>query len=599
MQQRRGVEDVLASVDATPASYLRAARELEAGELREALQPLQLGVLATFTFDTIVPYLVVEGARRGFAISTVLAPYGQLEQVALDPGHPIHAADVIVVALRVEDVARELAERFVALSPAQIDEAIAAHVGRIATLIAALRERSRATVLLWNQAPLARLSAGLADAMLERSQTDAIGQLDRELVALVRATPGVVLFDAARLATEVGVNQWYDARLQHLGRIPFSAAAQRAIGERLARTLAAARRAPAKCLVLDLDNTLWGGVLGEAGLGGIALGEDLPGSAFKTFQRQCLALRDRGVLLAIASKNNETDVLEAFSSHPDMVLRWDHFAARQVHWNDKASSLRAIAEELSIGRDALVFFDDNPVERAWVKEQLPEVTVVDVPTDPLRYFAALDAAAPFDHLVIGAEDRQRADYYQQDVQRKDLESSAGSLEAFLAALGMRVKIGAVDRETHARVCQLLAKTNQFNTTTRRHSEAELEQMIGAGAIALWMRVEDRYGDSGLVGVGIAAPRDEPGEYVVDSFLMSCRVLGRRVEHALLASLARRVVARGGHTLVGEFIPTKKNAPAAEFFATAGFTPVDPPRWWKLDLSGGPPPPPSLFEIEDP
>ncbi len=596
--ERRAVSDVLASVDATPASYLRAARELESPDVRSGLQPLRIGVLATFTFDTIVPYLTVEAARRGFATSTVLAPYGQLEQVALDPSHAVHAADVVVVAVRIENAARDLVDRFIALSNHQLDDAISHHINRIDRLVSSLRERSKATVMLWNQAPPARLAAGLADPSLDRSQSETVAEIDRKLAALARRIPSVVVVDIARLATEVGTNQWYDARLQHMGRIPFGAAAQRAIGERLARTITAARRAPAKCLVLDLDNTLWGGVLGEAGLGGIALGEELPGSAFKTFQRHCLSLRDRGVLLAIASKNNEADVFEAFTNHPDMVLQWDHFAARQVHWNDKASSLRAIAEELSIGRDALVFFDDNPVERAWVKEQLPEVTVIDVPGDPLRYAAALEVAAAFDHLVIGAEDRRRADYYQQDVRRRDLETSTGSIAEFLKALEMRVRIGPVDRETTARVTQLLAKTNQFNTTTRRHSEAELARMIEDGAIALWMRVEDRYGDNGLVGVAIAVPR-EHDEFVVESFLMSCRVLGRQVELVLLSSLARRVVERGGRTLVGEFIPTKKNAPAAEFFASAGFEAIEVPRWWKLDLSSGAPAAPALFEIQDP
>ncbi len=588
------LRELLSSMDQTPASYLRVARELTAADFR--LTPIRVGVLATFTFQTISPYLVVEGARRGFAVDCANSPYGQLEQIALDDANAMHRSDVLILALRIEDL-NELNQRFLALSASQIDAEISAYIARLERLVSSLRQRSKATLVIWNQPPPMRLVAGLADATLERSQGEITTEINHMIGALVRRSPGTVVFDAFRLATEIGTRGWFDTRLQHMGRIPVSALAQRAIGEQLVRTIAASRHAPAKCLVLDLDNTLWGGVLGEAGLGGISLGEDLPGSAFKTFQRQVLGLRDRGVLLALASKNNETDVLEAFTEHRDMVLRWDHFAARQVHWNDKATSLRAIAKELSISIDSLVFFDDSPVERAWVKEQLPDVNVVEVPADPLRYFSALEAACAFDQLVIGVEDRQRAEYYQQDVQRKQLEVSAASIEDFLRALGMRVWIGEVDTTTHARVCQLLAKTNQFNTTTRRHSEADLDRIIRDGAIALWMRVEDRYGDNGLVGVAIAAPRENQ-EFVVDSFLMSCRVLGRRVEHALLSSLARRVKMRGGNVLTGEFIPTKKNAPAASLFSSTGFEPIEAPRWWKLDISGELPTAPDLFEIHE-
>jgi FkbH-like protein len=321
---------------------------------------------------------------------------------------------------------------------------------------------------------------------------------------------------------------------------------------------------------------------------------------YKAFQRAIAGYRDRGVLLAIASKNNEADVVEVFGSHPDLVLRLDDFAARQIHWNDKASSLRAIAAELNIGLDALALFDDSPVERAWVREQLPEVTVIDVPTDPTRYTAALDDSGAFDHLVITSEDRSRARLYQDDARRRDLERTAASPEDFLRTLGMRVTIGPVDAQTRTRVVQLLGKTNQFNVTTRRHSEAELEALLGsAGAVGLWMRVADRYGDNGLVGVAIAVPAEPaaPDTYRLDSFVMSCRVLGRQVEHALLDAVCRRARAAGAHTLLGEFLPTRKNAVASRFFADTGFSPVeDRADWWTLDLRQDRAAP-ALFEIE--
>jgi FkbH-like protein len=408
------------------------------------------------------------------------------------------------------------------------------------------------------------------------------------------------VLDLARVASEVGLAQWYDQKLAVLARSPIGGAAQLALGRLLARHVRAVSRPPCKCLVLDLDNTLWGGVLGEEGIGGISLGEEHPGSIFKAFQRGVLGYRDRGVLLAIASKNNAPDVDELFVKHADMVLRREDFAARQIHWNDKATSLRAIAKELDIGVDSLAFFDDNPVERAWVREQLPEVTVIDVPKEPLRYLDALDESGAFDQLSITAEDRQRAGQYQVEAKRAELESTASSLEEFLGALQVKVMVGTLDAATLPRAVQLIGKTNQFNLTTRRHTAAELGAMLERpGAIGLWMRVADKFGDSGLVGVGVALP-SEPATYVLDTFLLSCRVLGRKAERALLYALARRARAAGAAALLGEFVPTKKNAVAAGFFADAGFGALEQrPNWWRLELGSSLQPPALVELLEEP
>jgi len=595
---RSEVVSILATVTEKPASYLAAARKL--APLRSELTPAKIVALATFTFDLLHPYIVVEGARRGLGLELVAAPFGQLEQQVLDPTSMLHAAkaDVVVIAARIEDIAPELTDGFVALAPAEISGAITSHVERIVGLARALRERSGARIIVWNQPALARVAAGLADPSLETSQQLAIAELNRQIAAGCRDVPGTTIFDAARVAAEIGTGQWFDAKLAHLARCPLGITAQLAVARRLARHLRGNLLPPCKALVLDLDNTLWGGVLGEDGIGGIALGDGYPGSVFKAFQRALRSYRDRGVLLAIASKNNEEDVIELFSQHSDMVLRLDEFAARQIHWTDKAASLRAIAADLNIGIDSLAFFDDNPVERAWVSEQVPEITVIDVPADPLRYIEALDESGAFDHLAITAEDRMRADQYRAEIERKHLERSVGSVEQFLEALQMKVEIGRIDAATLPRVVQLLGKTNQFNVTTRRYSEGELAAMLaGDGAIGLWMRITDRYGDNGLVGVALAV-RDDATTHRLDSFLMSCRVLGRQAEHALLFAIAKRARLQGATTLLGEFIPSKKNAPAVRFFDDTGFTAIgDRPNWWSFDLAPDPQPPRWLQIVE--
>jgi FkbH-like protein len=596
--ESESVAEILATTGSKPAEYMAAARRLAAARDRAALEAVPVAVLSTFTFDLVVPYLVVEGARRGFALDARVAPFAQLELQALDGASALYAGAprVIVIATRVEDIAAELADRFFAIPADGVDGALARYVDRIAQLVREVRARTTAHVVVANQPPLQRLAASLADAGATPSQQHAIGELNRRLAAACAAIGNVTILDVARLATEIGVARWYDAKLSVLARSPLGGEAQLALGRRLARHIRALLRPPCKCLVLDLDNTLWGGVLGEDGIGGIALGEDYPGSVFKAFQRAIAGYRDRGVLLAIASKNNDADVVELFGSHKDLVLGLGDFAARQIHWNDKATSMRAIAAELDIGVDALALFDDSPVERAWVRDQLPEATVIEVPRDPLHYVAALDDSGAFDHLVITHEDRQRARAYQDEAQRRDLEVRAASPEEFLRALAMRVTIGPIDRATMARAAQLLGKTNQFNVTTRRYSEAELAQRLARdGAIGLWMRVADRYGDSGLVGVALAEPVDGAA-YRLDSFLMSCRVLGRQAERALLHAVATRARRAGATELLGEFIPTKKNAVAAGFFAAAGFSPIaDRANWWRLELAADAVPP-NLFEI---
>jgi FkbH-like protein len=595
-----GVERVLAGVDATPASYLRAARELElhaAGEL--GLREVRVSFVATFTIDVLVPYIAVEGARRSLAVRSLVAPYGQLEQQLLDPASLVYQSNpgFIVIAARVEDAAPELVRDFVRLSREDIGREVGELVARLENVVRAVRRHSRSQVLLWNQVLPLSLAAGLADSALEPSQTETIVEINRRLARVCRAIPGAHVFDVCRVANEVGLAAWQDPKLLHLARIPLSAAAQIATAKRLARYLSALTTVPRKCLVLDLDDTLWGGVLGEEGVDGVALGEEYPGSAFKAFHRQLRSYRDRGVLLAIASKNDERDVMELFERHPDSVLRWGDFAARQVHWNDKAASLVAIADELRIGVDALAFFDDSPVEREWVRTRMPGVQVIEVPPDALRYGAALDESGAFDHLELTDEDRKRAELYRGELERRHLAESITSVEEFLRALRMRITIGAVDRATLPRVAQLIAKTNQFTLTTRRHSQAEIERLIAEGAIALWMRIEDRFGDNGLVGVAIAV--DAPPRGVsIDSFLVSCRVLGRDAEAALLRAVAERALARGATRLLGEYVPTKKNGIVAGFLASRGFTAVaDRAGWWQLDLSGLPQVPGWLDVVE--
>jgi FkbH-like protein len=568
--------EFLEDLSPSPSSYHAAVRRLRSAAASH-LRPLRVAFAASFRADPLANYLVVEGARRGFHLDPWFAPYGQFELQCSAPESPLFAErpDVVVIATRMEDLAPDLWRDYEALSVTERQQRAAQAYARIECMVAGVRRSSAASVVIFNFSEPLRAAWGI-----RRSPAPVVEYANSLLDRVAGEHPGVVVFDFARLALATGLHQLFDARLDYVSRLPFGPAAQVAIARGLARLIRALHVPPAKCLVLDLDNTLWGGILGEAGPGGIALGEDYPGRVYRDFQWAVRTLRQRGILLAIASKNNDTEVHQVFSQHPDMVLRWEDFAATQIHWEDKASSLRAIAGQLRIGLDSLAFYDDNPVERAWVRSELPEVTVIEVPDDPLLRVSALDACEAFDQVAVLEEDRRRAALYETDRQRERVRSESTNLGDFLSTLQIRVTVGAVDGDSLPRVTQLIHKTNQFNLTGRRYTEAELQAQMEGGAIACWLRASDRFGDYGLVGAAFALP-EGPQNWRIDNFVVSCRILGRQVETALLAAIAQRASASGGERLIGEYVPTARNAPARDFYAGHSFQ-ADGDRWiWDL------------------
>ncbi len=575
------VAKLFASFDGSSAAYQSLARSLD-GATSEWPE-LRVAVLSTCTTEVLQPFLIVEAARRGLRLNLWFGPFGQIEQQVLDAQSPLFAfkPDVVWIFARLEDWAERELLQFAAINLSELRDAI---VKRITSITAAARSRTNAS-LLWSNFATPRLpgvvsAPGLSDA---RSLNAFCNALNEDMGRALANLSGAWIFDLAHTISQCGASRWTDSRMTLLARIPFSGEALVALSRSLARVLRALRMPPRKCLVLDLDNTLWGGVVGEVGVAGIKMGDSFPGNAYLALQKAALALRNRGVLLAIASKNNEAEALEALA-HPDSILRPSDFAAMEIHWEDKATSLRRIAGKLNIGIDALAFFDDNATEREWVRAQMPEVGVIEVPASPADYAAALEASEMFDAPLVTADDLRRAEMYQQQEQRRALQQTSGSVEDFLMSLDMKVQVGPVNGDTLERVAQLIAKTNQFNLTTRRHTQAELAAMIQAGAVALWMRVTDRFGDNGLTGVIIAVPEKEAGLWRIDTLLLSCRIIGRNIETGLLGLLAREIASRGAQVLIGEFIPTAKNELVRDFYPRHGFTAESADgRLWRREL----------------
>jgi FkbH-like protein len=388
-----------------------------------------------------------------------------------------------------------------------------------------------------------------------------------------------------------------------LGRIRLSAHAHGLLASEYANYIAACWGDVRKCIVLDLDNTLWGGIIGEDGMTGIQIGYEGIGLAFVDFQRELLNLQQKGILLAICSKNNPEDAYEVIRNHPAMVLREDHFATAQINWNDKAENIREIARRLNIGVDSLVFIDDNPVERQRVREAIPEVVVPEWPHDPCYYKRALCQIAGeyFLKFDVTDDDRRRGEMYHAQAERKHLEENSGDLDAFLRSLQMKLTISTVDSQTMPRVAQLTQKTNQFNLTTRRYTESEIAAMSAdVGCRIYWLKLEDRFGPNGIVGVLILRKQSTEWWHI-DTFLLSCRVIGRTVEEAFLGYAVRDLKELGATCITGEYIPSAKNGIVANLYGKLDFMPKgsDENRTtWALDLNQKSIKVPEWFEITD-
>jgi FkbH-like protein len=411
---------------------------------------------------------------------------------------------------------------------------------------------------------------------------------------LIRANlpEGSYFVDLEQISGEVGRRRFYDPRSYYWTKQPFSRLGVARLCDHLWAAIRALTTGPKKVLVLDLDNTLWGGVVGELGPNGVALGDNAEGEAFRTFQREIRGLASRGVVLAVCSKNNPADAREVFQKNTDMVLKLDDFAAFEASWDAKPAAIQRMAKALRLGLDSFVFFDDNPAEREHVLQTLPDVEVVDVPPDPSDYVRALHDGLWFEAAAVTEADRARQEQYRQEQQRRAAEESAGSVEGYLESLQMVADVRPLDEDDMERAVQLLGKTNQFNLTTRRHTAEIVRSMLAQrGAFGMTLRLTDRFGDAGLVGLVLAVPDLTAAAPTLrlDTWLMSCRVIARTVEEFTMNHVVKKAAELGYSRLLGEFIPTAKNQLVVDFYDKLGFTrdgrAADGVVRYNLDLAG--------------
>lgn len=547
-------------------SLARTLKSLQARHPSPALASFRLGIVSNGTTDFLQPMLEVAALRHGIALEICSADFGQAMQEALNPASSINTfrPDAVLLALDYRGLPfRRQASG--AWPPFEHANALA----ELQALRQGFRKHSGAISLVQTVAAPPQLEFGSLELSLAGSLRSSLCDFNRAVADSVREA-GDLLIDVDWIAQSIGLDHWYDDRNWYIARMPMAQRALPLYADFVARVPAAMRGLSRKCLVLDLDNTIWGGVVGDDGMEGLALNPgDARGEAFRAIQSAAADLRRRGIVLAVCSKNDESTAREAFRSHPGMILKETDIAIFVANWHDKASNLERIASQLDIGLNALVMLDDNPAERALIRHALPQVAVPELGDDPSTFVRTLLCAGYFEPVALTGADLARAEQYGSNAARAHLLHASRDLDGFLRSLEMTIRFEQFNATGRKRIAQLINKTNQFNVTTRRYTEVQVAAIEASSEHhTLQISVSDRFGDNGMIGVVIC--RMSPVEWLVDTWLMSCRVLNRRIEESVcnhLASVARNAGAR---RLVGEYQPTERNRIVADLFARLGF-----------------------------
>jgi len=554
---------VRGTLKSAPANFGSEARA-------QGLVPVRLLILSASTASHIADALIGTAIRFRFLLEVVVAEYEEPEPwldrhgAALKDNPP----DFVLVASdsRMLKLTSPLDDG--AAAEQMIDAAIA-RISRIAEVAGRATARPVILQTLADDPDATRFNM---DMGLPGTPRFLISDFNRRLARRARHDSRLVL-DVNALANLVGLSAWSAGRYWYAAKYPFATAMIPLYADNIMRIIAAQMGRSRRVLVLDLDNTMWGGIVGDDGIERLVLGSGSPlGEAHAALQRMALSLKQRGIILCVSSKNDETIALDAFRNHPEMILKEDDIVAFRVNWEDKAANIKAIADAIDLGLDSFVFLDDNPAERKRVRDALPSVAVPELPEDPSDWLMVIQAAGYFEQTSFSREDQLRAGFYKANALRAAQMERIGNHDDYLRSLGMRLSIAPFDGPGCKRIAQLISKSNQFNLTTRRYSDAEITALQSdPDAITVQARLEDIFGDNGMISTVIC--RRDGQRCDVDSWIMSCRVLGRRVEEAILGHLVAQVRLLGLTEIIGRYIPTARNELVRDHYSRLGFAQI--------------------------
>ncbi|MFO7901161.1 MAG: HAD-IIIC family phosphatase [Pirellulaceae bacterium] len=556
--------------DSTYAAWLAASRTLDLlpeSTFESLPRRLRIVILSTWNAREFSQFLRLAAARCGIAAAIEETPYGQYFNFPLDPHSELyeHKPDVIVLC-------PDYRATGVTLSTESPDQALHEHVQRWQLVWDAIHRQSGASIIQLGFAVPAFDEFGHLGQGIPGSQSGLMRDLNLNLAREARRRD-IGFVDTDAIAAQFGKAGWFDDRNWHWAKIALSSRGLPTLARHSAAVLAARAGLSRRCLVLDLDNTLWGGVIGDDGITGIRLGGGPDGEAYQEFQRSIKTLSARGVVLAVCSKNDPKIAREPFLHHPEMILRLEDFAVFEASWEPKSIGIQRVAQLLDLGLSSLTFVDDNPYEREQVRQSLPDVDLLELPSDPTGYAAALAAYPYLEIPSFTAEDRDRSRQYRARTAARQLKEEVASLAEYQSHLNMVATLKPVDSINLDRAVQLINKTNQFNLTTRRRNREEVIQLLAQDNVEMFVaRLRDCFADHGIVAVAIGI-QDE-ASLGIDTLLMSCRVIGRDLERVVINEMVERARRRGCADVQGWYLPTERNTLVANLYSRAGFELID-------------------------
>jgi FkbH-like protein len=548
---------------------VNAVREYERKNANQI--PLKIAFLRNITIDPILAYLKYFCINDGIKCDIYMSEYDNVMQEVLDDTSSIfnYQHEVIVLCLKMDNLSEKITAYFSAVTEAEKIREVAFILEYIEKTISGIRKRSNSLILVHNFEVPVSPCYGILDYQDRSKQINTFRNINLCLTDIVNKYDNTYVVDVDLIQSKVGYNNYFDKRFWHIGKAPYTNEAIQNIAYEYYKFIRAYKGRNYKCLVLDCDNTIWGGIVGEDEKENLEIGNAYPGSAYKEFQQTILSLYHRGIILAICSRNNEGDVVDVLRSHPDMILREEHFAITKANWLDKVTNLKEISLVLNIGLNNIVYIDDSEFETNMIKRYLPEVYVITLPKAPIKYSDTLSDLGLFDTMVYSEEDKRRGVLYKDELNRRRIKTEFTDLNDYYKYLKMEITIGNANSYTIARIAQLTKRTNQFNLTTKRYNELEMRNLSSAkDCEIIYVKLKDCFGDYGLIGVAILKFTENAS--LIDTFLLSCRVLGRCVEDVLLAACMQRSKYYGKKTIYGEYIRTGKNVQVEEFYQLRGF-----------------------------
>jgi len=550
------------------SSYLNKSKLISNSNYEKKIR---IAILGGFTLNGLEETMRVKCDEKKIQCTTHVSGYNQYNQEILDEKSQLYkfSPDITFLIIDSRTILGKLFLNPYSVSIEERKQFVQNKSEEIINLAKSLVEKSKSKLVISNFSVPSYSPIGINETREEFGLHDMVRVLNENIKIGLSIEPEIFIYGLNSFVTRFGENNVFDYKQYFYGDVRISLDYIPYLAEELVGYIKAVLGLNKKCIVLDLDNTLWGGIVGEDGFEGIKLGDSPVGRAYTEFQHNLLALNQRGILLAINSKNNFDDAMQIIKDHPNMVLKEDNFVCIRINWNDKVVNMKEISDELNIGLDSMVFFDDDPVNREYVKSNLPEIQTVDI-SDPSNFSKILKSINDFQMLKITDEDMTRNKMYLEQRKRTELKTQVGDLQDFLKQLNISVKIKNADSFTIPRISQLTVKTNQFNLTTRRYQEEDIRKFSrDKDKIVECAQVEDKFGDNGITGVYIIN-KDNKQEWTIDTFLLSCRIIGRGVEDGMLHQIIEKARKEGVSKIRGEYIKTKKNKPAENFFPTFGF-----------------------------